>query len=156
MGEWIGRNRKARRSYGFDEIALVPGSVTINPDEVDIAWQIGRKTYPIPVLASAMDGVVDTRFAARMGKLGGIAVLNLEGIQTRYDHPEVVLKKIPGRGTIGNGGNLRDTQAQYPARGAGGPGSDSNQDCTDTRFHKFQRDIVRHAVSDHHGNRDHF
>ncbi|HEX3817400.1 MAG TPA: GuaB3 family IMP dehydrogenase-related protein [Chthoniobacterales bacterium] len=99
MGMWIGRNRKARVTYGFDEIALVPGRVTINPNEVDISWRLGRKDaasleFKIPILASAMDGVVDVRFAIEMGKLGGLAVLNLEGVQTRYKNPEEVLQKI--------------------------------------------------------------
>ncbi|NQU45228.1 IMP dehydrogenase, partial [bacterium] len=82
MGEWIGRGRKARRAYGFDEIALVPGIQTLNPDEVDIAWEIGEHKIKIPIIAAAMDGVVDTRFAVEMGRLGGIAMLNLEGVQT--------------------------------------------------------------------------
>ncbi len=99
MGMWIGRNRKARVTYGFDEIALVPGQVTINPNEVDITWRVPRREAPplsfkIPILASAMDGVVDVRFAIEMGKLGGLAVLNLEGVQTRYKNPQEVLQKI--------------------------------------------------------------
>ena len=99
MGMWIGRNRKARVTYGFDEIALVPGSVTINPNEVDTTFRLPRReTAPlelkIPILASAMDGVVDVRFAVAMSKLGGLAVLNLEGVQTRYKNPSEVLEKI--------------------------------------------------------------
>lgn len=94
MGMWIGIGRKARRSYGFDEIALVPGSVTINPNEVDVKWKIRELEFEVPILAAAMDGVVDTKFAVEMGKLGGMAVLNLEGIQTRYENPEEVVKKI--------------------------------------------------------------
>lgn len=94
MGEWIGKDRKARRCYGFDEIALVPGAVTINPEEVDIAWEVSGKKFPIPFLASAMDGVVDPKFAIAMGKLGGLAVLNLEGIYTRYDDYLPILDDI--------------------------------------------------------------
>ncbi|MFN2541668.1 MAG: GuaB3 family IMP dehydrogenase-related protein [Chthoniobacterales bacterium] len=99
MGMWIGRNRKARVTYGFDEIALVPGRVTINPNEVDITCHLPRKNaeplaLKIPILASAMDGVVDVRFAVAMSKLGGLAVLNLEGVQTRYKNPQEVLQKI--------------------------------------------------------------
>ena len=94
MAEFIGRDRKARRAYGFDEIALVPGEVTVNPDEVDIQWQINSQKYPIPFLASAMDGVVDPSFAIKMGKLGGIAVLNLEGVQTRYEDPDEIFSQI--------------------------------------------------------------
>ncbi|MCB1195656.1 GuaB3 family IMP dehydrogenase-related protein [bacterium] len=94
MGMWVGRGRKARRCYGFDEIALVPGDITINPDEVDTSWNIGGLKINVPILAAAMDGVVDTEFAIKMGKMGGIAVLNLEGIQTRYENPDQVLKSI--------------------------------------------------------------
>ena len=99
MGMWIGRNRKARVTYGFDEIALVPGRVTINPNEVDITFGLTRKNaeplkLKIPIFASAMDGVVDVHFAIGMSKLGGLAVLNLEGVQTRYKNPQEVLQKI--------------------------------------------------------------
>ncbi len=96
---WIGRNRKARVTYGFDEIALVPGHVTINPNEVDITWRLSRVEaepieFKIPILASAMDGVVDVQFACEMSQLGGLAVLNLEGVQTRYKNPKEVLQKV--------------------------------------------------------------
>jgi IMP dehydrogenase len=99
MGMWIGRNRKARVTYGFDEIALVPGAVTINPNEVDVTWQIptadgGALQVALPILASAMDGVVDTRFAIAMGRLGGLAVLNLEGVQVRYEDADSVLAEV--------------------------------------------------------------
>ncbi len=94
MGMWVGRGRKARRCYGFDEIALVPGSLTINPNEVDVSWELGGKRYKVPILAAAMDGVVDVKFAIEMSRLGGIAVLNLDGVQTRYDNPDQILKKI--------------------------------------------------------------
>lgn len=94
MSVFIGRDRKARRAYGFDEIALVPGDITINPDEVDIQMNIGKHKFDIPFLASAMDGVVDPKFAIAMGKLGGLAVLNLEGIYTRYEDCSSILKDI--------------------------------------------------------------
>ncbi len=88
MPLFIGRDREARRAYGFDEVALVPGAATINPDDVDISWKLGEEiTLDIPFLASAMDGVVDTEFARSFGKYGGLAVLNLEGIFTRYEDP---------------------------------------------------------------------
>ena len=94
MPFFIGRDREARRAYGFDEVALVPSLVTINPNEVDITWKLADLKLEIPFIASAMDGVVDPRFAIAMGKLGGLAVLNLEGIQTRYKDPEKILKRI--------------------------------------------------------------
>jgi IMP dehydrogenase len=94
MGQWIGKDRKARRCYGFDEIALVPGEITINPNEVDTTWRLGKLSFKVPIIAAAMDGVVDVKFAIEFGRLGGFAVLNLEGVQTRYDNPNTVLDKI--------------------------------------------------------------
>jgi IMP dehydrogenase len=96
---WIGRNRKARVTYGFDEIALVPGEVTINPNEVDTSFRIPRKDgsqilLKIPIIASAMDGVTDVKFCIEMGKLGGLGVINLEGVQTRYENPSEVLEQV--------------------------------------------------------------
>jgi IMP dehydrogenase len=103
MGMWIGRNRKARVTYGFDEIALVPGEVTINPNEVDTSFKIPCKDssaieLKIPIIASAMDGVTDVRFCIAMGQLGGLGVINLEGVQTRYANPEEVLNSIVNAG----------------------------------------------------------
>src|SRR5450759_854371 len=84
----IGRGKTARRAYGFDDLAIVPSRRTRDPRDVDIHWEFvfrGRTySFPLPILASAMDGVVDPAYAITMGKLGGLAVLNLEGIQTRY------------------------------------------------------------------------
>lgn len=94
MGMYVGRGRKARRCYGFDEVALVPGEVTINPNEVEIAWELEDQKYEVPIIAAAMDGVVDTKFAVAMGKLGGLACLNLEGIQTRYRNPDEIYERI--------------------------------------------------------------
>lgn len=94
MGEWIGRGRKARRAYGFDEIAIVPGTVTINPNEVDTSWELAGRRYEVPIIAAAMDGVVDPNFAILMGKLGGLAILNLEGVWTRYEDPSDILNEI--------------------------------------------------------------
>jgi len=94
----IGRGKTARRAYGFDDIAIVPSRRTRDPRDIDITWNFnfrGRDySFPLPVLASAMDGVVDPAFAITMGKLGGLAVLNLEGIQTRYLDPAAQLDKI--------------------------------------------------------------
>ncbi len=94
MAEWIGIGRRARRCYGFDEVALVPGMITVNPNEVDTSWTLGDKKFKVPILAAAMDGVVDVDFSVKMGKAGGIAVLNLDGIQTRYENPSEVLDQI--------------------------------------------------------------
>jgi len=94
MAEWIGIGRRARRCYGFDEVALAPGTRTCNPNEVDTTFNIGDLSFSVPILAAAMDGVGDVDFAVRMSKLGGLAVINLDGIQTRYDNPDEVLDKI--------------------------------------------------------------
>ncbi|HPP67445.1 MAG TPA: IMP dehydrogenase, partial [bacterium] len=91
MGMWIGRGRKARVCYGFDDISLVPGNITLNPVDVDISTEIAGKHLAVPILAAAMDGVVDTRFAIAFGKAGGLAVLNLMGIYTRYEDPYSVI-----------------------------------------------------------------
>src|SRR6267154_358576 len=90
----LGRFKRARRAYGFDEVALVPGRVTIDPEEVDSSFQLGALHLDVPILAAAMDGVVDVRFAIEMGRLGGMAVLNLDGLQTRYADPTSVLQEI--------------------------------------------------------------
>ena len=90
----IGRGKKGRRAYGLDDIAIVPSRRTRDVEDVDISWQIGNHQLAIPCLASAMDGVVDPKFAVEMGKIGGLAVLNLEGIQTRFADAEEQLKKI--------------------------------------------------------------
>ncbi|MFA5356049.1 MAG: GuaB3 family IMP dehydrogenase-related protein [Candidatus Omnitrophota bacterium] len=94
MGEWIGIGRRARRCYGFDEVALVPGAQTVNPNEVDTSFEIAGRKFKVPIMAAAMDGVVDVEFAVAMSKIGGIAVLNLDGVQTRYENPDDVLDKI--------------------------------------------------------------
>jgi IMP dehydrogenase len=90
----IGRGKKGRRAYGFDDIAIVPSRRTRDADDVDITWKLGPHTLPLPCLASAMDGVVDPGFAVAMGRLGGLAVLNLEGVQTRYENANEQLERI--------------------------------------------------------------
>jgi len=90
----IGRGKKARRAYGFDDIAIVPSRRTRDPDDIDIAWTLGPYRFELPLLASAMDGVVSPRTAGILGKLGGLAVLNLEGIYTRYEDAEEQLERI--------------------------------------------------------------
>ncbi len=86
--------KQLRRSYGFDEVAIVPGDITINPDQTNIDLEIEGFTFSIPILASAMDAVVDVKIATLLGKQGGLGVLNLEGVQTRYDNPDDVLAEI--------------------------------------------------------------
>ena len=86
--------KQLRRSYGFDEVAIVPGDITINPDQAKIDFKIDNFTVSIPILASAMDAVTDVNYAILMSKLGGLGVLNLEGIQTRYEKPQEILLEI--------------------------------------------------------------
>ena len=86
--------KELRRSYGFDEVAIVPGDITANPDQTNIDFKIDNYTFSMPIIASAMDAVTDVNFATLMSQLGGLAVLNLEGVQTRYDNPEEVLAEI--------------------------------------------------------------
>ena len=90
----IGRGKKGRRAYGFDDIAIVPSRRTRDPDDVDSSWKIGDYRFELPLLASAMDGVVSPATAGIIGRLGGLAVLNLEGIYTRYENAEEQLERI--------------------------------------------------------------
>jgi IMP dehydrogenase len=90
----IGRGKKARRAYGFDDIAIVPSRRTRDPDDVDISWKLGDYRFELPLLASAMDGVVSPKTAGIVGRLGGLGVLNLEGIWTRYEDPDSLLERI--------------------------------------------------------------
>src|SRR3954453_23140021 len=93
----IGRGKKARRAYGFDDIAIVPSRRTRDPDDVDVSWTLGPYRFELPLLASALDGVVSPDTAGALGKLGGLAVLNLEGIFCRYEGAEEQLARIAER-----------------------------------------------------------
>ncbi len=86
--------KQLRRSYGFDEVAIVPGDTTINPEQTNIELKIGDITLDLPIIAAAMDAVSDVNYCVKMGKLGGLAVMNLEGIQSRYDNPHEILDEI--------------------------------------------------------------
>ncbi|UCG10031.1 MAG: GuaB3 family IMP dehydrogenase-related protein [Dehalococcoidia bacterium] len=86
--------KQLRPAYGFDEVAIVPGDVTVNPDQTNIDFKIGKITFSIPILAAAMDAVTDVKMAILMSQLGGLALLHLEGIQTRYDNPEEIYAEI--------------------------------------------------------------
>ena len=90
----IGRGKKARRAYGFDDIAIVPSRRTRDPDDVNISWKLGPYRFDLPLLASAMDGVVSPSTAIAIGKLGGLGVLNLEGVFARYEDAEEQLEGI--------------------------------------------------------------
>ncbi|HEY82062.1 MAG TPA: GuaB3 family IMP dehydrogenase-related protein [Dehalococcoidia bacterium] len=86
--------KQLRRAYGFDEVAIVPGDITLNPDQTNIDFKIEDLVFSIPIIAAAMDAVTDVNFAVLMSQMGGFAVLHLEGIQTRYDNPHQVLAEI--------------------------------------------------------------
>jgi IMP dehydrogenase len=86
--------KQLKQAYGFDEVAIVPGDVTLNPDQTNTDFQIGDFTFKIPFITSAMDSVVDVKLAIQINKLGGLGVLNLDGIQARYANPDEVLDKI--------------------------------------------------------------
>ena len=90
----IGKGKMGRRAYGFDEISIVPSRRTRDPEDIDISASINDYHFKIPILASAMDGVVDVNMALEMHRIGGLAVLNLEGIQSRYDNADELLEKI--------------------------------------------------------------
>jgi len=101
-----------RRAYGFDDVSIVPSDRTIDPEDAKTDLLIGGTTLPAPFLASAMDGVVDVKFAIEMGKLGGLAVLNLNGLQTRYDDPDEVLRQIPDKSPEEITGFIREIYRQ--------------------------------------------
>jgi IMP dehydrogenase len=86
--------KQLKQSYGFDEVAIVPGDVTLNPEQTNTDFQIGNFTFAIPFVTSAMDSVVDVKLAIHFNKLGGLAVLNLDGIQARYENPDEILENI--------------------------------------------------------------
>ena len=90
----IGIGKSGRRAYGFDDVAIVPSRRTRDPDDVDISWEIDAFKFELPLMASAMDAVVSPRTAIEIGRLGGLATLNLEGLQTRYDDPDSILAEI--------------------------------------------------------------
>lgn len=106
----IGRGKKARRAYGFDDVAIVPSRRTRDPDDVDISWKLGDYRFELPLLASAMDGVVSPATAKIIGKLGGLAVLNLEGIWTRFEDADEQLERIA---TLPKDLATREMQAIY-------------------------------------------
>ncbi len=108
----IGRGKTARRAYGIDEIALAPGNRTLDPSLADTKWRIGNIEREIPIIASAMDGVVDVRMAVGLSKLGALGVINLEGIQTRYENPEPILDRIASVGNSEFVGLMQELYAE--------------------------------------------
>jgi IMP dehydrogenase len=90
----IGRGKSGRRAYGFDDIAIVPSRRTRDPEDVDISWEIDAYRFELPLMGSAMDGVMSPATAIEIGRLGGVGVLNLEGVWTRYEDPDPLLEEI--------------------------------------------------------------
>ena len=92
----IGKAKRARRAYSFDDIAIVPSRRTRDPEEVNVAWQIDAYRFELPILAAPMDSVMSPDTAIAFGRYGGLGVLNLEGLWTRYEEPEPLLAEIAG------------------------------------------------------------
>ncbi len=90
----IGIGKSGRRAYGFDDIAIVPSRRTRDPEDVDITWEVDAYKFELPMMAAAMDGVVSPATAIEVGRLGGLACLNLEGLWTRYEDPDAVFEEI--------------------------------------------------------------
>jgi len=90
----IGMGKAARRAYGFDEVAIVPSRRTRDPEDVSIQWEIDAYTFPMPMMAAAMDAAVSPATAIEIGRLGGLACLNLEGLWTRFEDPEPIYEEI--------------------------------------------------------------
>src|SRR5687768_13968385 len=92
----IGRAKRARRAYSFDDIAIVPSRRTRDPEEVSVDWQIDAYRFSLPILAAPMDSIMSPTAAIAFGRYGGLGVLNLEGLWTRYDDPEPLLEEVAG------------------------------------------------------------
>src|SRR5438093_8333579 len=92
----IGIGKTARRAYGFDEVAIVPSRRTRDPEDVNIQWEIDAYTFDLPLMAAAMDAAVSPATAVEIGRLGGLACLNLEGLWTRYEEPDPIYEEIVG------------------------------------------------------------
>ncbi|MEI6430643.1 MAG: GuaB3 family IMP dehydrogenase-related protein [bacterium] len=112
----VGGRRKAKRAYGFDEVALVPGPLVIDARDVDISWMLGGRKFDIPIIAAALDGAVNPALAVTMSELGGLAVLNLDGIQARYEDAEAVLQKIADAPSEGIIHYIQDLYAAAPVQ----------------------------------------
>ena len=110
----IGRAKRGRRAYSFDDIAIVPSRRTRDPEEVSVAWQIDAYRFELPVLAAPMDSVMSPATAIALGKLGGLGVLNLEGLWTRYDDPTDLLEEVAG--LAGQRGHRAGCRRSTPSR----------------------------------------
>jgi IMP dehydrogenase len=112
----VGGNKRARRSYGFDEVALAPGPLVIDARDVDVSWTLGGRKIEIPIIAAALDGAVNPALAIKMSQMGGLAVLNLDGIQARYEDAEAVLQSIAEAPSEGIIAFIQKLYAEAPVR----------------------------------------
>ncbi|MDX6244391.1 MAG: dehydrogenase, partial [Frankiales bacterium] len=108
----IGRGKTARRGYGFDDIAVVPSRRTRDPEDVSVAWQIDAYRFEVPLVVAPMDSVVSPETAIAIGRLGGLGVLDLEGLWTRYDDPEPLLAEIAGLDPAQSTARLQELYAE--------------------------------------------
>src|SRR2546425_1785010 len=88
--------KELRPAYGFDEVAIVPGDITVNPELTDVHFSIGHFNFDFPIIAAALDAVVTPRFATELGRLGGLAVMNLEGLQCRHEDADATIAEVVG------------------------------------------------------------
>src|SRR5919199_1995306 len=107
----IGRGKSGRRAYAFDDIAIVPSRRTRDPEDVSLSWQIDAYSFELPFLVAPMDSVMSPQLAITIGRLGGLGVLNLQGLWTRYDDPAPLLTEIAG---LDEGRATRREQEIYP------------------------------------------
>ena len=123
----IGRGKRGRRAYSFDDIAVVPSRRTRDPEDVSVGWQIDAYHFDIPVIAAPMDSVMSPASAIALGQLGGLAVLDLEGLWTRYEDPTPLLAEIadarPGAGHRADAGDLRRRDPARARHRAAAPGA---------------------------------
>lgn len=116
MEDVVGGRKRVRRAYGFDEVALAPGPLVVDARDVDISWTLGGRRIEIPIIAAALDGAVNPKLAIAMSQLGGLAVMNLDGIQARYDDAEAVLQSIADAPKAGIIEYIQKLYAEAPVR----------------------------------------
>lgn len=116
MEDVVGGRKRVRRAYGFDEVALAPGPLVVDARDVDISWTLGGRRIEIPIIAAALDGAVNPQLAVAMSQWGGLAVMNLDGIQARYDDAEAVLQSIADAPKAGIIEFIQKLYAEAPVR----------------------------------------
>ena len=117
----IGKAKRARRAYSFDDIAIVPSRRTRDPEEVNVAWQIDAYRFELPILAAPMDSVMSPETAIAFGRYGGLGVLNLEGLWTRYEEPEPLLAEVAGLHGVRATQRLQEIYAEETPKSTSAP-----------------------------------